>query len=149
MAACYTCSACTILPSTINAYSTYIYLCHLPPRRQSRIPPPPPPVGRRSCGGPVQEKIQSSQPWACGRSQLLHLSCVCVCVGEDAKQAVSHGVDGILVSNHGGRQLDGVTATVRPVVFQYSISMAGDEFQFFFQAIVHVHDSPILVLVGG
>ncbi|KAK0136513.1 Hydroxyacid oxidase 1 [Merluccius polli] len=35
-----------------------------------------------------------------------------ILTGEDAKQAVSHGVDGILVSNHGGRQLDGVTATL-------------------------------------
>ena len=47
---------------------------------------------------------------------------VCVCEAEDAKQAVSHGVDGILVSNHGGRQLDGVSATVRAslVVIQYT-----------------------------
>jgi hypothetical protein len=32
--------------------------------------------------------------------------------GDDAKEAVKHGVDGILVSNHGARQLDGVPATV-------------------------------------
>lgn len=32
--------------------------------------------------------------------------------GEDAVQAVNHGVDGILVSNHGARQLDGVPATL-------------------------------------
>ncbi|XP_044038129.1 hydroxyacid oxidase 1 isoform X1 [Siniperca chuatsi] len=32
--------------------------------------------------------------------------------GEDAVQAVNYGVDGILVSNHGARQLDGVPATV-------------------------------------
>lgn len=32
--------------------------------------------------------------------------------GEDAVQAVKHGVDGVLVSNHGARQLDGVPATV-------------------------------------
>ncbi|KAM9780171.1 LOW QUALITY PROTEIN: 2-Hydroxyacid oxidase 1 [Neosynchiropus ocellatus] len=31
---------------------------------------------------------------------------------EDAIQAVNHGVDGILVSNHGARQLDGVPATL-------------------------------------
>jgi len=30
---------------------------------------------------------------------------------EDARLAVEHGVDGIVVSNHGGRQLDGVPAT--------------------------------------
>ena len=32
--------------------------------------------------------------------------------GEDAKLAVQHGVDGIIVSNHVARQLDGVLATV-------------------------------------
>lgn len=35
-----------------------------------------------------------------------------VFVGDDALQAVNYGVDGILVSNHGARQLDGVPATV-------------------------------------
>ena len=30
----------------------------------------------------------------------------------DARKAVQHGVDGIIVSNHGGRQLDCVPATV-------------------------------------
>jgi len=38
-----------------------------------------------------------------------------ILTGEDAKLAVQHGVDGIIVSNHGGRQLDGVLATVRYV----------------------------------
>ena len=32
---------------------------------------------------------------------------------EDARQAVASGVDGIVVSNHGGRQLDGVASTAR------------------------------------
>lgn len=32
---------------------------------------------------------------------------------EAACAAVEHGVDGIIVSNHGARQLDGVTSTVR------------------------------------
>lgn len=31
---------------------------------------------------------------------------------ENAKQAIDHGVDGIIVSNHGGRQLDGVISTI-------------------------------------
>ncbi|XP_066304582.1 2-Hydroxyacid oxidase 1-like [Branchiostoma lanceolatum] len=31
---------------------------------------------------------------------------------EDAKEAVKRGLDGICVSNHGGRQLDGVPATI-------------------------------------
>jgi L-lactate dehydrogenase (cytochrome) len=32
---------------------------------------------------------------------------------EDAKTAASAGVDGIVVSNHGGRQLDGAHSTIR------------------------------------
>ena len=32
---------------------------------------------------------------------------------EDAQAAVSHGADGIIVSNHGGRQLDGALSTAR------------------------------------
>jgi isopentenyl diphosphate isomerase/L-lactate dehydrogenase-like FMN-dependent dehydrogenase len=35
-----------------------------------------------------------------------------VLTGEDATLAVEHGVDGIVVSNHGGRQLDGVAASL-------------------------------------
>ncbi|CAN7938102.1 unnamed protein product [Ixodes hexagonus] len=35
-----------------------------------------------------------------------------VLTAEDARDAISHGVSGILVSNHGGRQLDGVTSTI-------------------------------------
>lgn len=31
----------------------------------------------------------------------------------DARQAVDHGVDGLIVSNHGGRQLDGAVAPLR------------------------------------
>ncbi|PYI00913.1 FMN-dependent dehydrogenase family protein [Aspergillus sclerotiicarbonarius CBS 121057] len=31
---------------------------------------------------------------------------------EDIKLAIQHGVDGVLISNHGGRQLDGVPATL-------------------------------------
>ena len=31
---------------------------------------------------------------------------------DDARQAVDHGVDGIIVSNHGGRQLDGAIAAL-------------------------------------
>lgn len=32
---------------------------------------------------------------------------------EDAKQAVTEGVDGVVVSNHGGRQLDGASSTIQ------------------------------------
>jgi 4-hydroxymandelate oxidase len=35
-----------------------------------------------------------------------------IMTAEDARLAVEHGVDGIVVSNHGGRQLDGVPASI-------------------------------------
>jgi isopentenyl diphosphate isomerase/L-lactate dehydrogenase-like FMN-dependent dehydrogenase len=35
-----------------------------------------------------------------------------ILTAEDALLAVSSGVDGIIVSNHGGRQLDGVSASI-------------------------------------
>ena len=35
-----------------------------------------------------------------------------IMTGEDARIAVEHGVDAIIVSNHGGRQLDGAVATI-------------------------------------
>jgi isopentenyl diphosphate isomerase/L-lactate dehydrogenase-like FMN-dependent dehydrogenase len=34
-----------------------------------------------------------------------------ILTGEDARFAIEHGVDGIIVSNHGGRQLDGAIST--------------------------------------
>lgn len=39
---------------------------------------------------------------------------------EDAREALEHGVDGLIVSNHGGRQLDGVpsTASALPAVVE-------------------------------
>ena len=35
-----------------------------------------------------------------------------ILTAEDAEEAVRHNVQGIIVSNHGGRWLDGVPATV-------------------------------------
>ena len=35
-----------------------------------------------------------------------------IATAEDAHLAVHHGVDGIVVSNHGGRQLNGALATL-------------------------------------
>ena len=36
-----------------------------------------------------------------------------VLTGDDARRAVDHGAEALVVSNHGGRQLDGVAATIR------------------------------------
>lgn len=35
-----------------------------------------------------------------------------VCTAEDVELSIRHGVDGVIISNHGGRQLDGVPATL-------------------------------------
>jgi isopentenyl diphosphate isomerase/L-lactate dehydrogenase-like FMN-dependent dehydrogenase len=35
-----------------------------------------------------------------------------ICSAEDAELAADHGVDGIVVSNHGGRQVDGAVAAL-------------------------------------
>lgn len=39
-----------------------------------------------------------------------------IVTAEDTELAIQHGVDGIMVSNHGGRQLDGVPATIDALV---------------------------------
>jgi isopentenyl diphosphate isomerase/L-lactate dehydrogenase-like FMN-dependent dehydrogenase len=39
-----------------------------------------------------------------------------VLTAEDARLAVEHGVDGIVVSNHGGRQVDGAVAALDALV---------------------------------
>ncbi len=36
-----------------------------------------------------------------------------VLIADDARRAADEGVQGVIVSNHGGRQLDGVQATLR------------------------------------
>jgi isopentenyl diphosphate isomerase/L-lactate dehydrogenase-like FMN-dependent dehydrogenase len=43
---------------------------------------------------------------------------------EDARRAADRGVDGVVVSNHGGRQLDGVAATIR--VLPEVVAAVGD-----------------------
>ena len=39
--------------------------------------------------------------------------------GDCAREAMAAGVDGIMVSNHGGRQLDGVPASVRQCLKEF------------------------------
>ncbi|MGD0499456.1 MAG: alpha-hydroxy acid oxidase [Bryobacteraceae bacterium] len=46
---------------------------------------------------------------------------------EDARRAAGQGVDGIVVSNHGGRQLDGVAATIR--VLPEVVAAVGDRIE--------------------
>jgi L-lactate dehydrogenase (cytochrome) len=46
---------------------------------------------------------------------------------EDARQAVAHGVDAIVVSNHGGRQLDGAPASIDVLPFIVDAVVGGTE----------------------
>ncbi|VTU39993.1 alpha-hydroxy acid oxidase [Variovorax sp. PBL-E5] len=71
--------------------------------------------GSAAIGAPAIPAIDPSVVWSDlawlrkhwhGPIVLKGIQCV-----EDARLAVAHGVDGIVVSNHGGRQLDGVPAT--------------------------------------
>jgi L-lactate dehydrogenase (cytochrome) len=51
---------------------------------------------------------------------------------EDARQAVEHGVDAIVVSNHGGRQLDGAPATIE--VLQDIVDAVGGRLEVLFDS---------------
>ncbi len=44
--------------------------------------------------------------------------------GDDASEAIEHGVAGVIVSNHGGRQLDGAPATIE-VIREVASAVAG------------------------
>jgi L-lactate dehydrogenase (cytochrome) len=46
---------------------------------------------------------------------------------DDARRAADRGVDGVVVSNHGGRQLDGVAATIR--VLPEVVAAVGDRIE--------------------
>jgi L-lactate dehydrogenase (cytochrome) len=50
-----------------------------------------------------------------------------VYTAEDARRAADRGVDGIVVSNHGGRQLDGLAATIR--VLPEVVAAVGDRIE--------------------
>lgn len=44
--------------------------------------------------------------------RLILLTCPTVCSPEDVELAIQYGLDGIVISNHGGRQLDGIPSTL-------------------------------------
>jgi 4-hydroxymandelate oxidase len=65
----------------------------------------------------VHEQLDASLDWSVVewlRSEIdLPILVKGVMTAEDARLAVEHGAAGVVVSNHGGRQLDGAEATVR------------------------------------
>ena len=48
---------------------------------------------------------------------------------DDARRALDHGADGVVVSNHGGRQLDGAPATLRAL--PEIVAAVGDQLEIF------------------
>ncbi|XP_042310370.1 hydroxyacid oxidase 2 isoform X2 [Sceloporus undulatus] len=70
--------------------------------------------------GLPRDSMDSSISWKdiAWLKSLTHLPLIIkgILTKEDAELAVRHGVQGIIVSNHGGRQLDGVPATIDALV---------------------------------
>lgn len=78
---------------------------------KKRVPP----------SGPITFHTHAANPTLCWEESIPWLKKVCapmevwikgIATSEDALLAVHHGVDGIIVSNHGGRQLNGALATL-------------------------------------
>lgn len=61
--------------------------------------------------------------WLCGVTRL-PVVVKGVCRGDDARRAAEHGAQAVVVSNHGGRQLD--TAPATSEVLPYVVEAAGD-----------------------
>lgn len=76
-------------------------------------PSPPAPAGALLFGTPLCDAAPTWQDLAWVRSLTrLPLLVKGIMDPEDARRAVEAGADGIIVSNHGGRALDGVSATI-------------------------------------
>ncbi|CAH1231034.1 HAO1 [Branchiostoma lanceolatum] len=70
-----------------------------------------------------------------------------ILTAEDARLAVQHGVDGILVSNHGGRQLDGVPATIEAL--PEIVQAAGDKLEVYMDGGVRTGTDVLKALALG
>lgn len=64
------------------------------------------------CTSKRAKQIRSNQIEICCRTTTLPIILKGILTAEDALLAVENGVDGIIVSNHGARQIDSVPATV-------------------------------------
>lgn len=85
--------------------------------KRHAMPMPPPPVVEANFVG-VEEDGQEWVPvtwetvdWLCSLTSLPILV-KGILTAEDARLSLEHGVSGIIVSNHGGRQLDGVVTSI-------------------------------------
>lgn len=82
------------------------------PTTSSRTPPSGPVTFHTHAPNPTLS-WENSLPWLkslCGPEMQVWVKGLAT--GEDAQLAIQHGCDGIVVSNHGGRQLDGALATL-------------------------------------
>jgi 4-hydroxymandelate oxidase len=77
-----------------------------------RLPPAPPP-GKLLFGTPMLEQAPTwdDLAWLRGLTRL-PIILKGITDPDDARQTVAAGMDGLIVSNHGGRALDGVPATI-------------------------------------
>src|SRR5262249_57092716 len=66
---------------------------------------------------------------------------------EDAKEAVEEGVDGIVVSNHGGRQLDGAAGSISAL--PYIADAVGDRLEVLFDGGVRSGHDVFKALANG
>ena len=107
------------------------YLPFLRRRRAGAVlqrPALPRAAGRAARGGPADgvadgaRRVPEPRPHlerprrGCARRTDLPLLLKGVLTAEDARIALDHGVDGIVVSNHGGRQVDGAVASLDALV---------------------------------
>jgi L-lactate dehydrogenase (cytochrome) len=66
---------------------------------------------------------------------------------EDAKRAAAAGVDGIVVSNHGGRQLDGARSTI--TALSDIASAVGDRIEVLFDGGIRFGQDVLKALAHG
>ena len=66
---------------------------------------------------------------------------------EDARQAAAAGVDGIVVSNHGGRQLDGARSSIRSL--PEIASAVGDRIEVLFDGGIRSGQDALKALARG
>jgi len=76
-----------------------------------RIPPTGPITFHTHAPNPTLS-WETSIPWLKRVASPMQVWVKGIATAEDAHLAVKHGVDGMIVSNHGGRQLDGALATL-------------------------------------
>jgi len=91
-------------------------------RKRSETPSATDSNKRQPPKGPISFHTHAPNPTLCWERDIAWLKEQCypemevwvkgVATGEDALLACHHGVDGIVVSNHGGRQLNGALATI-------------------------------------